>query len=582
MSPGFDTWAVGLLLLATLAAMALPLRSRRPQWIATLIAGLALVWLTLPAPPATPDVPVLLATAGTTTRLLDEAGLSLATSGPAFVLGHDDNWPAPVERIADAGVLARRYPSREIQVAGHGLDPWDVDRLRAKVTPLAVPLLPAGVGHVSWQRSLGVGEALLVTGRLTQALDQVTTLRLAGTGGSTEVRTDPDQGTFEIELTPPGAGRFLFDLTLTSPDGQTNRVGTVDVDVRSVQPPTLLWLERAPSFETRHVKEWLADHGGSMAVRSAVSRQRFRYEYHNLSRSNLTRLTAERLQGFDVVVADHSSWSALAPSERRLLEGRIEEGVLGLILRLDPTRGTLPFGATARRVEDLEHLMFRPTFADAGMEPIAIPPFELISSGESLIRDPSGRILAVRQRQGLGSLALTTVVDSYRWALAGRQSVHREYWLTLIESVAPPAGGIHWRLTPGPVVPDEPYAIEMISEVPPEVTLHEPDGSQSRLAMRQHPTQTQRFSAVLQPRLEGWHRLSAAGVEAAFHTGTADSWGVARLARRQRATRTAASFHNADVEMASARPPGRLMAFLVGLAALAFAWVDERRGRRSG
>jgi hypothetical protein len=583
MNPDFDTWAMGLLLLATLATMALPLRTRRPQWIATLIAGLALAWLTLPAPAATPNVPVLLATEGTTMRLLDQARLSLATSGPAYILGPNEDWPAPIERITDAGVLARRYPGREVQVAGHGLEPWDIDRLQAQITPVATPSLPPGISHISWQRSLGVGEVLVVAGRLTDSFEQVATLQLTGTGGSAEVLLDPavGQGVFEIQLTPPGAGRFLFDLTLTSSNGQESRVGTIDTDVQAVQPPTLLWLERAPSFETRHVKEWLADLGGSIAVRSAVSRQRFRYEYHNLSRSNLTRLTIERLREFDIVVADHGSWSALAPAERGRLEELVEEGALGLILRLNPTSATLPFEATARRVEGLEHLMFRPAFADAGIDPIALPPFELVSPGESLISDPSGRTLAVRQRYGLGSVGLTTVADSYRWALAGRQSVHRDYWRTLIESVAPPSGGTHWRLAPGPVILDEPFAIELIAETPPEVTLHEPDGARSRLPMRQHPTQPQRFSAVLQPRLTGWHRLSAAGAETAFHTGTSNSWEVARLARRQRATRTAASSHYADSAITSAKPRGRLMAFFIALAALAFAWVDERRGRRS-
>ncbi len=588
---GADPWMSGLIAVASIVALASPLRARAPQWLATLVVGLALLWLTLPSPPADSGGPVLLVTAGTTPAALEAAGLGLETYRPAFVLGHGGDWPAAIERLRDTGALTSRYPGRAIQVAGHGLDPWDAERLarnsatraRPTISTLAVPSLPAGIAHISWQRGLEVGEPLVVTGRLAPAFQQAVTLRLSGSGGVAERQIDPEdgEGIFEIEVTPPGNGRFLFDLTLTSADGRSLQIGTVDADVRSVQPPALLWLERAPSFETRHVKEWLADQGGRVAVRSMVSRDRYRYEYHNLERSDLTHLTADRLRPFEVVVLDHPTWVSLAASERRLLEGRVEAGTLGLILRLDLGRSggeRLPFGARARRIAGLDHLMVRPALFDDAIDPIAIPPFELEASGEPLITDQAGRVLALRQRRGLGSVALTAVVGSYRWALGGRPDIHRQYWLALVEGVAPRVGGIRWLLPPGPILPDEPLSITLAADYPPEVTLREPDGRKSRLSMRQHPTQPRRFSTTLWPRMEGWHQLTALDADASFWVDAAAGWTTWRLARRQRVTQAAGSHGLQAGHQAPAKPWGRLLAFALVIAALATAWIDERRG----
>lgn len=263
------------------------------------------------------------------------------------------------------------------------------------------------------------------------------------------------------------------------------------------------------------------------------------------------------------------------------LETRISEGKLGLILRLDLDRDAHPpFGVRALPVAGVDRLMVRPSTVDArGIEPIAIPPFELEASGASLFTDSSDRKLAVAKRLGLGSVAITSIVDSYRWAQGGRADVHRRYWMTLVEAVTPPQREARWLLPPGPILLDEPFTITLAAGTVPEVTIHEPDGSQSRVPMRQHPTQPLRFSATLWPRLPGWHQLTVAGAEAAtsFYAAGNGGWVTWRLARRQRATQALASPELLMSDYRARRPWGRVLALAVLITALGVAWIDERR-----
>ena len=146
--------------------------------------------------------------------------------------------------------------------------------------------------------------------------------------------------------------------------------------------------------------------------------------------------------------------------------------------------------------------------------PIAIAPFELEAQGDPLFSDPlfsdpAGRVLAWRRPFGLGRVAVTLLSGSYRWVLEGRPDAHRAYWQSLIEGVAPSTGTTRWLLPSGPLFPHEPIVITLAADSVDGALLLEPDGREATVAMRQHPSRLQRWTATIWPRSLGWHQLRA-------------------------------------------------------------------------
>jgi len=559
----------------------------------TVAATLALIWLALFSSPDGAADPVVLLTDGATLDMLAAEGITPRPGGSTYALGRDHTRPPWVEPIDDLGVVLRRHPTAEsLVIAGHGLDPWDTARLPAlgptpSLLPHAVPPIPAGVSIVSWHRDLRLGAPLVVDGRVSGESPQGSVVRLAGPGGSTEVTVEPEAGTFTLELVPPGTGRFLFELTVTTSDDRTTRIGHVDAEVRDEPPGAVLWLENAPSFETRYTKRWLADRGGVVAIRSTVSRNRHHFEYHNIERTELSRLTADRLKPFALVVVDDATWRTMPAREREAILEQLHEGRLGLILRADlgsasTETSVLPFGLAARRIDGLDELMVRLAVGNVDPQPIAVAPYEIVTGERSraVFSDRAGRSLAAVVRHGRGEVVLTLLTGSYRWILEGRRDAHRAYWTAVLEAATPPSTQPRWIVPPHPLRTDEPFEIVLAGTLgSTPVVLIDPAGREQTVPLRQHPTRPDRLAATLWPRSVGWHQLAAGEATASFHVDRSTSWNSWRLAERQRATKLAAARSKAPAEPGhTALPWARLLPFAALVGMLGWLWVDERRG----
>ncbi len=101
----------------------------------------------------------------------------------------------------------------------------------------------------------------------------------------------PGATPFSLEAVPRQAGRYLYRLVLVEASGDTLAVEPFGVSVEAPVPLRVLVLQGAPRFETRYLKNWLAEEGGRMVIRSTISRDRYRTEFLNLPERDLSRLT---------------------------------------------------------------------------------------------------------------------------------------------------------------------------------------------------------------------------------------------------------------------------------------------------
>ena len=578
-------------------------RHRRRGWrlAAIVLAALALGWLV-----AQPTIErridrgsALVLTEGATRRLAEESGWTIDRGTPTVVLPGADTWITGTVETPDLATYLRHHPEvARLQVLGGGLEPWDLEGLPVPVDLAATPPSNLGVGVVMWSRVLVAGDPLQVTGSLSAPQESQSELRLVGPDGaetSLERAAGAENGIvpFSLELTPPGLGRFLYDLVVEEAEGRAKTIGSIDVQVREADPPAVLWLEGAPSFETRFVKEWLVGLGGELAIRSRVSRDRYHFEYHHLDRLRLDLLTPDVLEQFDLLVVDQRSWLLLTPAERVLVTEAVEEWGLGLLLRLDPGAETsvaveLPLGFTASRLEGVEHLLVQsPAAPGGGSGILETAPFELEwgSGTTPLFEDRAGRLLAMARPLGRGTVGGTLLRQTYPWILDGEPAAHHRYWSRLLEVLSRPSTKPRWQLRPGPILVDEPLDLELLlsdgSGDLPAVAYGPVDQKSMPVAMRQDPLQPGRWTARVWPSATGWHRVETGGATLEFWVAEGEAWHEWRRARRERATRLAAARRTTEHQPTTALvrvPAPRLPAFLMLVFCLGSLWLDERRG----
>lgn len=510
--------------------------------------------------------------------------------------------PAPssgFRAIPDAAWIGRRHPEvGELLVLGHGLERWDLDRLSARVLPVTA-LGKAGRERleVTWRRRIVLGERLAVRATL-EGFGAGESLALVGPSGVESAVSGAEGAPLGVLLTarPKTTGRLLYRLELTDSDGEVRWSEPIGVSVRPPPSRSVLWLQGSPSFETRHVKDWLARAGGELVVRTRVSRDRYRTEYLNAEGKRFRGLRRESLAGFDLVIVDRRSLlEAGAAGRSELLEAVAADGVGMLLILPEETTRRLgaPFNSIAvERVGDAEVLEVRPRWAGVSLrDELSIGPRALRLEGlaRPIVEDASGRVLAAALPHGRGRLGVSLFADTFRWPLQGKAEAFSSLWSRLVEQLARDRGEVRWRLPDRPILVDRPLEVEFgLSGAPGEIPTVWLEDSVERVqvAVLQDSVEADRWSVRVWPLRAGWHRMVVDGDrgeagEVWFHVAAGSRWGWWVNGERQRAT-LAAALRPVPGPGATERSwrklsPVPFFALLVALWGL--LWLDERRAR---
>jgi hypothetical protein len=350
-------------------------------------------------------------------------------------------------------------------------------------------------------------------------------------------------GAFRLEAKPRATGRSLYVLRTGTPD---RSLAAETLGVTTVAPPAwrVLMLEGSPRFETRTLRDWLAARGGAVAIRTAVSRNRFRTEFVNRDSGSLVDLTARLVSQFDVAVIDGRTLAALPASQRLTLRRAVANGGLGVLVIpdtvvFDPHSARFSdrdffLDFTFRRIGTLDERLVRPLWV--GLDrPATVPapaePYALANrfGTESLIEDGTGNVLAQVAPRGAGRVALSLVTGSARWLRGGERDAYSAYWSRVLSAVAGSPGVDHWTIeTPGPWLQHQPLIVSAETSGDQPVTLVvAPSGARDSVFLARDPLAPTHWRGTFWPREPGWHELAAAG-GTAFYVQPTAAWVVTR------------------------------------------------------
>jgi hypothetical protein len=129
----------------------------------------------------------------------------------------------------------------------------------------------------------------------------------------------------------------LFQYALVTRDSLNDEIESkIPIEVKPEEKLNILFVQKYPTAEVRYLKNFLAEKGYAITVRSQISKTNFHYEYSNQESIRIDRLTPELLETLDLVFLDSESLNGLSPSELKTLEQACRAG-LGAIILLNST-----------------------------------------------------------------------------------------------------------------------------------------------------------------------------------------------------------------------------------------------------
>lgn len=537
--------------IVVLASLRLWLRQRRARqsgWrFAALLAGQPLLAVLLYFALLPPPAP---GRAGALIVLSAGVGKMPARGAGDIVVALPEATPiAGVERVPDLGTALRRYPAAgPLRVSGAGLVARDRDAAKGEALQFTPADLPTGLVALEAPTQASSGRRFTVSGRIEGQAPGV--IDLLDPAGRRIDRAQPGKtGRFRLSGVAGPAGRVEYRLQRRDAAGAIVEDLALPMQVDAGAPLRVLMLAGGASPELKYLRRWAVDSG--LALRTQISLG----GGVELGDPPLP-VNAATLGELDLVVLDERAWG---------FDARAADVARSLRL---PGTGSADLPGTRdsaeTRATDTAPLLSRRALALSA------------DDGAPLLRDAAGATLALWRPEGRGRLAVWTLSDSFRLALAGRATAYGSLWAESFATLARP------RASTGPALPSgaREGLRSQVCGLAPGLTLHGPDGDEIPLPI--DPALGTRRCAAFWPAEPGWHELRSDDQRWAFPVRGRDEAPGLLAAERREATlalvNTGGPGVVRPVPVAGARWPW----MLAWLCVTALLWLLERSrpGRR--
>ncbi|WP_192822857.1 hypothetical protein [Rufibacter sp. LB8] len=581
--------SLALLLGAWLTWLAVRRADRRWLWarlVANLLAVACLFFLV--SPPKITRIynasEAILITEGYSTDTLEQLLKRLKPKPQVFYFGVTENKPGNL--VKDLTAFQQEHPAvQTLHVLGHGLREEELAALDSiRLVPHLSPL-PTGVLAASWPQKITLGKDLVVQGKFTSP-EKATRLYLHAAGlnrDSVEVKKGVGQA-FSLRFKPKSAGRFVYQLRWQQDDSTYQE--PVPVQVEAPRLLSVLFLSSSPSFETKFLKNALARQGHGVAVRTQVSKGVFQTETVNLLTLALPRLTTALLQKFDVVLIDDVTLQGLSGSEKQILQQAVRQQGLGILTSVSQTRPKpIPFfieavfGSVSGNEAKNAPVQWAGQSSSQGAVPapnVFLKPREhqqILAWGKT-----RAHAWAIHSRKGMGQVGVSLLLETFPWALEGKEAHYQQFWATLLSALAKPAPAKPFAFSPTYPAVNQPLLLTTTEQ---DIQVLKA-GSEPRVSLSLQRESSLAYNTGLWwPQSSGWRTFESAGdTLSSVYVNAASAWETRHVwANQQRLKKAslASEQYPAGAQPKTHSQPFPLWPFwLVLLLCAAFLWVEEK------
>ena len=350
-----------------------------------------------------------------------------------------------VLQVADIEALYEAYPQIDsLHILGNGLPEHMINQLEGRKFAFHLNDVPEGIIKFTYPKTVREASSIPIAGIYNHKDTSEVVLELKSPYGyTTLLKTNkPGQHIFKTQITAKQSGRYLFNLIKNAQPDDVQQDHQFPLIILPKKRYSALIINHVPNFEFKYLKNWLADQGYEVSVRTAISKYRYKTEFLNRPAVNLDQLKASVLNRFDVLILSGNTLLNLKPAERSAIQTAVKKG-LGLCLSANDELINSNFK---------ERSFFLPFTLQASNDAITLPAkwkgleevFELPASGFEikdqygvfpLLTDLKNENRVAFTRQSLGRMALNLIQQTYLLSLQGKEEAYSAIWSEVLENV---------------------------------------------------------------------------------------------------------------------------------------------------
>tara|TARA_R100001369_G_scaffold92896_1_gene141126 strand:+ start:153283 stop:155034 length:1752 start_codon:yes stop_codon:yes gene_type:complete len=419
----------------------------------------------------------------------------------------DNNDLIIINYLKGESILREDVNASSLIILGEGIQDYDLWQLENIPTQYLGSFTNSGVTSLYYKEKNTIGNKLLVQGEYKNAKPG-TKLILEAPGeiavDSVILNSGKDE-TFQLSTDLKVEGKFLYKLIEKDSSGKKFRSNPIPVKIIKRLPLKILIIEAFPTFETKYLKNYLAQAGQELSVRTQLTTRRYKLEYFNIDKKEPISFSEKILQAFDLLIMDEVSLKNLSKNEIALLKRSIKDDGLGVFLQ--------PSLNLFNSKNELAALKFRrDNNTKIKIDPNSKIQFNKYPYQFSSEKDLQPLIsidnykIAAYQKKGLGRVGTSVLENTYQLVLDGNVEQYKKLWSKIVERISKKARiSSEFKIDQFIVYKDEPFNFTLRTEVEmPFVDAQ--DGG--RIPLKQDLNISNLWTGKIYPNEKGWQSLT--------------------------------------------------------------------------
>ncbi|MEO1653642.1 MAG: hypothetical protein AAFU64_08860, partial [Bacteroidota bacterium] len=484
---------------------------------------------------------------------------------------------------------------KEIILLGDGLASSDLEYLADFQTLFLPSPLEAGIIELGLPQEVYEDESFSIRGLIHTPHQEISRVVLEDPGGgidSLDLDSQKRVQPFHLRGNSRESGQIRFKLILKDSLEQIIGEESLGLWVQAKASLEIRILNSFPNFESKYLKNWLGQEGHQVAIRSQISKNRYKDEYLNQAQTNLS-LSEASLKNLDLLILDVKWLGNLSNLQWANIQKTVKERGMGLLIQggesllqsgLPRMAQTFPLAPALRKNTLLTSRLSGKT-QKARVEVLALR-FRQEDQLFPLIRGEQEEVLGAAQVLGLGQVALHLIPETYSLLLEDKDLLYAEYWSGIIQKLARKKLSNH-QIRPLKALPRAKEALEISLTSPealPELAINGPEESY-QLPLRRDVFLKQTWTGKFWPQASGWYQAevpedSLSGIP--FMVYPDSSWRVMKSYQLQKATQAALRSEREKVNekkekrMYQYQPIPLWIFYGLALLSLGFLWLEEK------
>lgn len=387
---------------------------------------------------------------------------------------------------------------------GYGLPDYDVWQLESKSVQFMGGEALSGWTQIHHTDELELGEALEVQAQYQNPQKEYWAV-LKDNGGNpldSIQFVEAEEQLVQFTTQPKASGHFEYQLEEKDAEGALVSSEPIPFVVEDREPLNILILNTFPTFESKYLKNYLAEKGHQVLVRSQLTKNKYKFEYFNRDTQPIYQLSKQALEAFDLLVFDVESYVNLGRTASTALKESMTEDGLGVFIQPSSnlftlSKNQLPIGFTADFNTDIS----------LGNPPQSLQKFPFAFQQEFPLQPikMDSTIIAAYLPNGKGKMGSSLLQNTYQLVLDGKPESYAAIWTEILDALVPKLEkSASWEIETEIPRVDEPTSFWVQANKSP---LEVETETNSKIPLLQDVIIPSRWKGTQYPKREGWNQL---------------------------------------------------------------------------